>query len=238
MENRIDLDYEASFRAFSLRALHEDYVSQFVNAPGFGVGRGIRPSETAAKIEDPGPIPLSEYDYRDKPAADSGVTASGQEEKNGTGSSELDEGRLGVLHREGLFDFLNPRGFGYIENRDRVAGFQSHRFSTMPKLEAPLRWIVQDLELVSLLKHDDPVAYVSKNFPRMDELREAKTRPLDAFERDALEVLRRGEDLKVQNASREIRMLGSIRAVKQCLQCHEVERGDLLGAFSYRLRPD
>src|SRR5260221_14126157 len=40
MENRIDLDYEASFRAFSLRALHEDYVSQFVNAPGFGVGRG------------------------------------------------------------------------------------------------------------------------------------------------------------------------------------------------------
>src|SRR5258708_39906209 len=106
----------------------------------------------------------------------------------------------------------------------------------MPKLEAPLRWIVQDLELVSLLKHDEPVAYVSKNLPRMDELREAKTRPLDAFERDALEVLRRGEDLKVQNASREIRMLGSIRAVKQCLQCHEVERGDLLGAFSYRLR--
>src|SRR5260370_2629567 len=108
----------------------------------------------------------------------------------------------------------------------------------MPKTETGPGWLVQALDLLSLLKHEEPVAYLSEHLPRMDELREAKTRPLDAFERDALEVLRRGEDLKVQNASREIRMLGSIRAVKQCLQCHEVERGDLLCAFSYRLRPD
>ena len=29
---------------------------------------------------------------------------------------------------------------------------------------------------------------------------------------------------------------GSIRAVKQCLSCHSVERGELLGVFSYALR--
>jgi hypothetical protein len=202
MEQRIDSDDFLKIRAYSLKEIHSDYVTQFMNASGFGVGRQMRPDESAIKIEEPQPIPLSGYDYTDKPAADSEVTASGQEEMKRTGSSELNEGRLGVLHREGLFDFVNPRGFGYIENRDRVAGFQPHRFSTMPKLTAPLRWIIQDLELVSLLKHDEPVAYVSKNLPRMDELREAKTRPLDAFERDALEVLRRGEDLKVQNAPR------------------------------------
>ena len=31
------------------------------------------------------------------------------------------------------------------------------------------------------------------------------------------------------------RMLGSLRAAKQCLDCHTASRGDLLGAFSYAL---
>jgi len=238
MEDRIDSDYKVSYRAAYLKDLHAGFVTQFVNAPGFGVGRRIRPSDRAIQIENPKPIPVSDYDYSDKPVADSRTESSGPQEKGVAGPLDVDEAKLGDLHANGLFDFINPRGFGYIQSRDLVAGFQTHRFSTMPKLEAPLRWIIQDLELVSLLKHDEPVAYVSKHLPRMDELREAKTRPLDAFERDALEVLRRGEDLKVQNAPRDIRMLGSIRAVKQCLQCHEVERGDLLGAFSYRLRPE
>jgi len=30
-------------------------------------------------------------------------------------------------------------------------------------------------------------------------------------------------------------MLGSLRAAKQCLECHTAKRGDLLGAFSYVL---
>ena len=33
-------------------------------------------------------------------------------------------------------------------------------------------------------------------------------------------------------------MLGAIRAVKQCQECHEVKRGKLLGAFSYELFRD
>jgi hypothetical protein len=70
----------------------------------------------------------------------------------------------------------------------------------------------------------------------MDELRNAPTRSLDSFESESLRALQAGEDLKVQHEKDAIRMLGSIRAAKQCLQCHEVERGDLLGAFSYKLR--
>jgi hypothetical protein len=82
------------------------------------------------------------------------------------------------------------------------------------------------------------VAYLSKNLPRMDELRNAPTRSLDAFESESLKALQTGEDLQVRHGKNEIRMLGSIRAAKQCLQCHEVERGDLLGAFSYKLKPE
>ena len=33
-------------------------------------------------------------------------------------------------------------------------------------------------------------------------------------------------------------MLGSLRATKECLQCHRVEHGALLGAFSYELLRD
>jgi hypothetical protein len=33
-------------------------------------------------------------------------------------------------------------------------------------------------------------------------------------------------------------MLGSLRAQKQCLECHRVPHGSLLGAFSYELRRD
>jgi hypothetical protein len=82
------------------------------------------------------------------------------------------------------------------------------------------------------------VAYLSRNLPRMDELRDAPTRPLDDFERARLEQLRAGRDLSAASAPRRIRMLGAIRARNSCLKCHSADTGDLLGAFSYDLRLD
>jgi hypothetical protein len=35
-----------------------------------------------------------------------------------------------------------------------------------------------------------------------------------------------------------IRILGALRASQQCLECHQVRRGDLLGAFSYDIQRD
>ena len=61
------------------------------------------------------------------------------------------------------------------------------------------------------------------------------TRPLNAFEQEELGALRRGGDLMVQERADRVYMLGSIRAVKQCVHCHHVPRGELLGAFSYKL---
>jgi hypothetical protein len=91
---------------------------------------------------------------------------------------------------------------------------------------------------VSLLKHETPAVYVSKNLPRMDELSAAPTRPLDEFERSALRQLQESEELVVQPDANDLRMLGSLRAARQCTECHSVERGALLGAFTYRLRRD
>ena len=93
------------------------------------------------------------------------------------------------------------------------------------------------MELVSLLKHDPPVAYKDRGpvsmggFPQ----KERRTRTLNEMEVASLEALTEGKDRVFSwNASEErLQLLGAIRAKDQCLKCHEVKRGDLLGAFTY-----
>jgi hypothetical protein len=79
---------------------------------------------------------------------------------------------------------------------------------------------VRRLELVSLLKHERPAAYVSDHLPRMGDLRtKAQTRPLSEFEDKALAAVRDGEDLVAEATANRIHLLGSLRATKQCLDC-------------------
>ena len=146
------------------------------------------------------------------------------------------------MHDAGFQDFIDPDRIGFVMGRDHVAGFQSHRFTKLPaapeqKAQPRQQWQIIRLELVSLLKHEVPVAYVSENLPLMDELRDAPTRPLDEFERRALDRLRLDEDLLIDDTANRIRMVGSLRAAKSCLDCHSVQRGDLLGALTYELVP-
>jgi hypothetical protein len=131
-------------------------------------------------------------------------------------------------------DFSYPAGSGYAEDRRHVADFRPHEFSEVPKADE--RWAVETVDLVSLLCHAEPVAYVSADLPRMEELKVAPTRTLDAFESSGLARLRAGEFLVVGGGNGQLRILGAIRAVRQCVACHGCERGDLLGAFAYTLR--
>ena len=96
-------------------------------------------------------------------------------------------------------------------------------------------WLLRSLELVSLLKHESPVAYVSSYLPDMEKLANVETRPLHPFEKASLPRLEFDEDLVIAARTNEIRLMGSIRASASCLKCHEVETGTLLGAFSYHL---
>ncbi len=138
-------------------------------------------------------------------------------------------------HLEGVVDFLNPRGFSFFKDRRHVAGFQSHQFSNLP--ENPSQWELRTLDLISLQLHEDPVAYVSSELPRMDESAQGLgAAPLDRFESAALGHLVGGEDLVVGRSQTGMRMVGSIRSTKGCITCHEGQRGELLGAFSYTLQ--
>jgi hypothetical protein len=227
LEKRVDTENTKPWsRSQRLRELHEKKVQLFTNSPGFGVSRMVQlPSKEnidgRLRTEPPLPQPGSQ----EPPSGSSGEERS----RPPRGEDEA----LYRMHQEGIVDFANIAGFGFVKDRGHVAGFQSHQFSEVPKPTD--HWEIERLELIGLLLHDEPVAYVSEHLPRMDELREAPTRALDRFEAMALEELRRGKDLSVEEMPWGLRMLGAVRSVKQCVECHGGERGDLLGAFSYTL---
>jgi hypothetical protein len=143
-----------------------------------------------------------------------------------------DDENLHAFHLDSLLNFVNPRGFGWVKSRAEVAGFQAHHFRSVPKSE---RWRVESIELVGLLLHQKPVVYVTASLPRMEELRAASTRALDAFEAVGLAELKKGEGLFVSESKAGLRLLGSIRATEHCTACHGGDGGELLGAFSYAL---
>jgi hypothetical protein len=228
----------------SLQHLHVGTVRQFVDSPGFGVGRDLRrPDPQPVCLEfysDRAPTPIAELRKGVGAGLEVSVktVSSASDEINPIASASAD---LRDFHKRNRIDFLEPGRFGYFKDRDHVAGFLPHAFvSSMNTLNHPylerVNWYIHDIALLSLLKHEPPAAYLSENLPRMDELREAKTRPLDSFEKAALQVMRQGEELPMIANDRQIRMLGSLRATHQCVKCHEVSRGTLLGAFSYDLR--
>lgn len=196
-------------------------MDQFVNSYGFGVGRMAGMSDYALQSgrRDGPPLPQPGLGP-DRSPPDRWEPVAGP--------------RFDSLHEASVLDFVNPAGFGLFQDRTRVLGFQKHGFSKVP--DPADTWKVGTIDLIGLLLHPEPVAYVSANLPRMDELRDAPTRPLDPFEAEGLNRLRGGEDLFVRGSDKQARMLGAVRATKQCLGCHGGDRGDLLGAFSYTLR--
>lgn len=217
------------FRNRSLRQIHEETVQLFVNQPGFGVTRMIVFSEQALKR---GPHDEPAIPQPGTRVASPWLPEQLQKERPGLLFSEA-AGNLLSLHCKSVVDFVNVAGFGYIKDRRHVAGFQEHQVSEAPVPERP--WTLQMLDLIGLVFHEKPTAYVSEHLPRMQELKSAPTRELDEFESIGLLALQRGEDLFVRERREERRMLGAIRAARRCLVCHEAERGDLLGAFSYRM---
>ena len=220
MEQAIGIELRDG-REFNLQRLHERSVDEFVDSPGFGVGR-LRTFDN--------PEGYYKRGYREPiPEPGLGPDFSPPDVWNPVTIPHADE-----FHTDSVVDFTHPGGFGWVKDRQNVAGFQQHGFSKVPGGPAA-KWKVGTIDLVGFLLHETPRAYISANLPRMEELRDAPTRDLDPFEAEGLKELQGGEDLFVRGSERQVRMLGAIRATRQCLQCHGGDRGDLLGAFSYSL---
>jgi hypothetical protein len=225
-----EVRFESAFkeRATLLQALHERTRRFFVQARGAGAERGLITDEDVllnwgtrtSLVEQPGPpadFPLS--------AGDQLTTVAPEDDHH-------------EHHGFASFLFLNPAGFGFIKNRRQVAGFEPHAFRGQPgQQSAGTRMKIDHVQLVGILMLEQPVVYLTDGLPSMEQVRQGKTRGLDPFEEAGLRSLREGEDLFVAVKGTTVRMLGALRATKQCLHCHDANRGDLLGALSYTLRP-
>jgi hypothetical protein len=233
--------FQSAERTKMLKNVHRTAVQRFFDSPGFGRMRQVGPVEPdAAEIDRFGD---GEY-LQDRPSGDEPATGPSDDLPPIAERRPADAPLLAALrkgHGTTALDFVNVPSFGYVRDREHVAGFRPHGLHKRPGFQGdgPLEpgYTVTRLELVSLLKYGQPQVYIlPHSFPRMDLLGDGPTRSLDAFEDAALARLQAGEDLVADTAADEVRLVGSIRAVKQCLACHGVERGEILGAFTYRLR--
>jgi len=218
--------YESS-RSWALAALHDNYTAQFEAAVGFGYMRMRRLSPERL---EPTPIDFAVLPLPIK----AGFFEAGEAEEST------------ALHRAVAYDFLSRDRIGYVRDLQHVAGFQSHSSTALGESidrssccsedeEAAPRWQLARLELVSLLRHPTPRVYVSDSLPEMDKLDDFEHRALSAFESGTLANLQAEEDVVVELGDQRIRMVGALRASKDCLECHQGKRGKLLGALSYEL---
>lgn len=229
----------------NLRMIHASMVEQFASSPGFGVGRMMPPSPShvaprVAPAPLPQPVPAEYFEPHDSPGDEQPLPLA--ERMHGAIQDEKQEATsLETMHTSLLANFADPETLGYFRDRDFVVGFEPHAFHEKEDGYYSESWQsvradqVARLELVSLLLHAEPGVYVSENLPNMQDVANLPVRPLDDFERQALRQLYAGNDLVVGEGADDGRMLGSLRAAQICADCHAVERGTLLGAFSYRL---
>ena len=236
------------FRRYELNKLHDLNVDEFVIARGFGVlrMRTVREADLKQPHQGAEPVPVfptldgESFEVIDDrtvrrespPAAE---TAVAPVVASPTSTALID------AHDKGQLEFINSDTVGYVAERQKVAGFESHAFrQTRPTVSSEddqIQWEIVRLELISLLRFAEPRVYVAKELPQMERLKSFPTRPLDDFENGSLQKLQREEDVVASEEGGRVLMLGSLRAGKHCLDCHSVKRGELLGAFSYELRP-
>ena len=223
----------------SVEMVHEDFVEAFSRQSGMGVIRMPGLSFDRGALEQPAPVPILQ------PPIVSDSTSAGDLALPEPLADVVPFARLNTSLVE---DFADTDGFVEAEGEwrigdptgIRVRGFQSHGFRNVPKDSVSDGWQLARLELVSLLKHDPPAVYLSEHLPRMEELASetAPTRPLNAFETTALPQLLEGQNIVAETQGNRLRVLGGVQAAHVCTQCHNVQAGHLLGAFTYQFRRD
>jgi hypothetical protein len=151
--------------------------------------------------------------------------------------------RLFATHHDRCVEvFVKTEGSGF-ERRPRL----THRPSSYPEsLQLPPEawlpsdspepagstWRMTKADLVSLLEHDKAGVYSAGEM--RPQFRRPRIRDLDEFEKASLAELRQGEQVRMTEVAEGVRLLGAIRARKECLECHSGKKeGDLLGALTY-----
>jgi hypothetical protein len=193
---------ERGGRAALFRRIHDRSFEQFVRASGNGITRVTNPFRSHKNLDN------HFYTQNLPPIPQPELMARPERPIRVRHNQSFPD-----LLRSSIASFAHEDTFGYVVNRERVSGFQPHRFNELPSLE---QWSIQRIELLSLLLHGEPAVYVSDHLPTMDAGRTHPRRALTDFESSALQSLTAGEEVVVnEQAGTATRMVGAIRSTKQ-----------------------
>lgn len=224
----------------ALARLHQEAFKAFALREGFGMERMIRtltpPVAEKWASEDIEKEPKTELAKELEPLHGIGAitfsrSAKGKAAKKDEAKHTSPVHAVHSMWRLSQIDLVglmkNPQPTVYIspKNNDML----------LPKEREELQKRLPKEKLTGGFPGGSDVVVINPTLPGMEMLKGLKQRAPDEFELAALDALRQGEDFFVRQKNREIRMVGSLRAVGQCASCHDAERGTLLGAFSYRL---
>ena len=225
-----------------LHGVHDRYAYEFQSRFGFGAirmaGFQRRPLE---HLGEPAVVPAFPQPGDGRLTDDAGLTPIPDP-----------AAALAEYHTARGIDFANEPGFGALNTAEHLwdlddlpddadpadapflIGFRPHAARSAAG-DGPLMpgWKLHRIELIGLVTHDEPVAYASEDLPRMGEAATHDTRPLTAFEADALPALAAGAWVTAAADRYRLRALGALPAANACAECHGVPVGTLLGALSY-----
>ena len=225
-------------RVRSLKGLHNGQVEKFIKSPGFGIGRFSR--ESTRKLYYPELQDITFGEFPDE-KFDELHDAYWWGFDTLNWSEQIQDNRS--LHWESVLNFADPESWGFIAGPKQALGFRPHGF-TLPLQNMGKSFLahqnlkLDSLQLISLLRFESPRAYVLDHLPRMDQLvaEDVPTRELTKFEHASIDQLRAAHKLVRSQSTPDdgLEMVGAIRAYESCLGCHNVCRGDMLGAFTYQ----
>ena len=256
-----DLPAKVDAMTYVLRCLNQTTLRTFESAPKFGIGRanlGPRIATPAKPEAEHAPLPAQDHDWPPRTLDDKfagkytpygkswmwfkemrGLTSRGFvyriRDSETPWRDDLDEDE-----RHRMYEDLEYAGFFVVslpsdEDPKRfLRRVGSLRGSALVNQRERL-WDVERLQLVSLLKNDPPAVYETRRIMVASDEDELPKRSLDEIETKSLNELRAGTDCVIawDTDHERIQMLGAIRAKSDCLKCHAVEQGELLGAFTY-----
>jgi hypothetical protein len=136
------------------------------------------------------------------------------------------------MHSAYVNAFVESEGFGLR----RMITFDDPLMRSLIVNGKPYR--VQRLELISLNENERPFAYVNGFAnPVKDGIAHAEQRRLTRFEQSSVAKLQAGRNVVYNGDEERPILVGAMRAGNSCLECHEVNKGEVIGCLSYELMP-
>lgn len=145
-----------------------------------------------------------------------------------------------LAHVRAVNTFVKSKGFG----RSRLPVHKS-LWNDRWVLVDGKRCEVMRIELIGLTDEFGDRYFDGFAPPRKTDFDGWSSRDLSYVEIEAIVTLRSGEALSQHlppladdaRYDEAFRLMAPLRAREQCLDCHQVEKGELLGAFAYSLHP-